>query len=168
MIGDLEWHENAIRDYDHVLKVLRSYRDAAGREGLTVPARPPASGEPTGLDPGDGSSWDRWDIETDERLAASGEPSTALRISERHVAENILNRRYADPDDDCAVIARAALRLAEARATPPALGELTDAIRNLQRQWSGWPLASPEDIAEALLARLSASGESPEPSGGPS
>jgi hypothetical protein len=24
MIGDLEWHENAIRDYDHVLAVLRS------------------------------------------------------------------------------------------------------------------------------------------------
>lgn len=24
MIGDLEWHENAIRDYDHVLAVLRA------------------------------------------------------------------------------------------------------------------------------------------------
>lgn len=28
MIGDLEWHEDAIRDYDLVLRVLRSYRDA--------------------------------------------------------------------------------------------------------------------------------------------
>jgi hypothetical protein len=42
MIGDLEWHENAIRDYDHVLAVLRSgavpqsERGAEGVEAVCV------------------------------------------------------------------------------------------------------------------------------------
>ena len=37
-----------------------------------------------------------------------------LRANERHAAETILDRPYADPDDDAAVVARAALRLSKA------------------------------------------------------
>ena len=40
-----------------------------------------------------------------------------LTPDERHAADAILDRPYADPDDDAAVVARAALRLAALRDT---------------------------------------------------
>ncbi len=93
-----------------------------------------------------------------DRPPVSGEPT--LRISERHAAESILNRRYADPDDDSAVVARAALRLAEARATPPSLDwpdpkELANA---LYRDYDY--TVTPDDIRNAY-ARLTSKEERP-------
>ena len=57
-------------------------------------------------------------------------PRTAagLRISERHAAECILNRIYADPDDDAAIVARAALRLGSAEAAAPASPASPDVV----------------------------------------
>ncbi len=72
-------------------------------------------------------------------LAALPQPATepALRPAERFAAEAILDRANADPDDDAAIVARAALRLA---AQPPAeverLRALIDAIEGLTKHYA--------------------------------
>lgn len=71
-----------------------------------------------------------------------------MKPAERRAAEAILAREYADPDDDAAIVARAALRLDEhlervldlyrrSRATdaPPAGTRLILASENLLEHW---------------------------------
>jgi hypothetical protein len=85
--------------------------------------------------------------------APSGEPSTKAG---RRLVEGDAQARFSPAEVKALVLTIEAeahedgmlrqlerQQFREARATPPALDELTDAIRNLQRQWSGWPTASP-------------------------
>jgi hypothetical protein len=48
----------------------------------------------------------------DRRSAPPADEGAGLRAAERHAANAILDRPNGDPDDDAAIVARAALRLA--------------------------------------------------------
>jgi hypothetical protein len=71
--------------------------------------------------------------------------------AEYHAADNILDRAYADPDDDAAIVARAALRLAARVAPSDGLREALE--QALDRMQAAWALLGPDLWSEAAAVQ---------------